>query len=95
MKKTQKGKPNPWLVIIGTAMILYFIYRSFEDFVALHNGAPLEQVTSFRYSPVFSEALLLVIITTLASMIGAIMLVVGNLIADILLKLVDPRITIE
>lgn len=28
-------------------------------------------------------------------MIGAIMLVIGNLLADILLKLVDPRITIE
>jgi len=28
-------------------------------------------------------------------MIGAIMLVVGNLIGDILLKLVDPRVTME
>ena len=28
-------------------------------------------------------------------MLGAVMLIVGNLIADVLLKLVDPRITLE
>lgn len=74
----QKGKPSLWLIISGAAMIFYFIHRSFEDFAALHNGAPIEQITSFKYLPVFSEALLLIIIASCASMIGAIMLKWGG-----------------
>ena len=78
LKRMQKGKPSLWLIISGAAMIFYFIHRSFEDFTALHNGAPIEQITSFKYLPVFSEELFLVIIASCASMIGAIMLKWGG-----------------
>lgn len=79
VKKTLKGKSNPWLIIFGVALVFALIYRSFEDFVALHNGAPLEQIDSYRYSPVFSEVLWLVVIATFASMICAIMLKWGKI----------------
>ncbi|MNX96609.1 hypothetical protein D3C86_1289320 [compost metagenome] len=84
LKKIQKGKPNFWLILSGVALVFTLIYHSFEGFVALHNGASLEQINSFRYSPVFSEALWLVIIATFASTIGAIMLKWGKIGAAIL-----------
>lgn len=78
-KKILKGKSNPWLIIFGIALVFALIHRSFEDFVALHNGAPLEQIDSYRYSPVFSEVLWLIILATFASMICAIMFKWGKM----------------
>lgn len=69
------------------------------EFAALLSGAALTE-TVLAY-PGLGRLTLEAVLTKdmnlvmAALMLGAVMLIVGNLIADILLKLVDPRITLE
>lgn len=69
------------------------------EFAALLSGAALTE-TVLAY-PGLGRLTLEAVLTKdmnlvmAALMLGALMLIVGNLIADILLKLVDPRITLE
>ncbi len=78
LKRILKSKPGLWVILSSGAMVFFIIHNSFDSFVALHNGASIEQVSSRRYSPVFSEALWLIVIATFGSMIGAIMLKWGK-----------------
>jgi len=69
------------------------------EFASLLSGAALTEFV-FQYPGlgrlILEAVLKLDINLVMASlMIGAIMLILGNLIADILLKLVDPRITLD
>jgi len=69
------------------------------EFAALLSGAALTE-TVLAY-PGLGRLTLEAVLTKdmnlvmAALMLGAVMLIMGNLLADILLKLVDPRITLE
>ncbi|MFA6990335.1 MAG: ABC transporter permease, partial [Candidatus Gastranaerophilaceae bacterium] len=86
-KHAVRNAINPMVTLIGF------------EFASLLSGAALTEYV-FQY-PGLGRLILEAVLKSdinlvMASlMIGAIMLVAGNLIADILLKLVDPRITIE
>ena len=86
-KHAVRNAINPMVTLIGF------------EFASLLSGAALTEYV-FQY-PGLGRLVLEAVMKSdinlvMASlMIGAIMLVIGNLIADILLKLVDPRITIE
>jgi peptide/nickel transport system permease protein len=86
-KHAVRNAINPMVTLIGF------------EFASLLSGAALTEYV-FQY-PGLGRLILEAVMKSdinlvMASLvIGAIMLVIGNLIADILLKLVDPRITIE
>jgi peptide/nickel transport system permease protein len=86
-KHAVRNAINPMVTLIGF------------EFASLLSGAALTEYV-FQY-PGLGRLILEAVLKSdinlvMASlMIGAIMLVLGNLIADILLKLVDPRISIE
>lgn len=86
-KHALRNAINPMVTFIGF------------EFASLLSGAALTEYV-FQY-PGLGRLILEAVLKSdinlvMASlMIGAIMLIIGNLIADILLKLVDPRISIE
>lgn len=86
-KHAVRNAINPMVTLIGF------------EFASLLSGAALTEYV-FQY-PGLGRLILEAVMKSdinlvMASlMIGAIMLIVGNLIADILLKLVDPRVTIS
>jgi len=86
-KHAVRNAINPMVTLIGF------------EFASLLSGAALTEYV-FQF-PGLGRLVLEAVIKSdinlvMASlMMGAVMLVIGNLIADILLKLVDPRITIE
>ena len=86
-KHAVRNAINPMVTLIGF------------EFASLLSGAALTEYV-FQYPGlgrlILEAVIKLDINLVMASlMIGAIMLIVGNLIADILLKLVDPRITLS
>ena len=86
-KHAVRNAINPMVTLIGF------------EFAGLLSGAALTEYV-FQY-PGLGRLVLEAVMKSdinlvMASlMIGAIMLVIGNLIGDILLKIVDPRVTME
>lgn len=86
-KHAVRNAINPMVTLLGF------------EFASLLSGAALTEYV-FQYPGlgrlILEAVIKLDINLVMASlMIGAIMLILGNLIADILLKLVDPRITLD
>ena len=85
--------------LFSLAIISFFITLLGFEFAGLLSGAALTEYI-FQY-PGLGRLILEAVMKSdinlvMASlMIGSIMLVVGNLLGDILLKMVDPRVTME